>query len=278
MIDNFLVIEDFMQFEDNTFYKFELLVRNTDGDNALFREGCSKTNKNIHIKSWYVDNELYYEKIKHEMIALANLIGARLYITLDRKGSLQLVQNSIHDFTNILYNVISGNSTTIKKISKIFASESSKVESSCANTRTIMFDVDTKNSNVYNAVQDYIYSKKQQPYTLQTKKGYHVFCYKKFKFADWESFIQEKYETYCKEINEEPQDIKQLVSVKENELGLVYHPMEKSLGNFYNQLLNVITPYIGDFTGYDENNKCFNIIKAIEELLKDAYGSESKIF
>ena len=33
MINNFNVIDNFLQFEEGTFYKFELLVRNTDGEN-----------------------------------------------------------------------------------------------------------------------------------------------------------------------------------------------------------------------------------------------------
>ena len=90
-INNFPVIEQFLEFEQGTFYKFELLVRNTDGNNPLYQEGYSNTNKNILIKSWYVDSKEYYEKIKHEMINLSNLTGARLYMTLDRKSNLKLV-------------------------------------------------------------------------------------------------------------------------------------------------------------------------------------------
>ena len=70
MIDNFKVIDKFLQFEEGTFYKFELLVRNTDGKNILFPERVSNTNRNILIKSWYVDTKDYYEKIKHEMIII----------------------------------------------------------------------------------------------------------------------------------------------------------------------------------------------------------------
>ena len=39
MINNFNVIDNFLQFKEGTFYKFELLVRNTDGYNVLFPEG-----------------------------------------------------------------------------------------------------------------------------------------------------------------------------------------------------------------------------------------------
>ena len=47
MINNFSIIDNFLQFEDGTFYKFELLVRNTDGNNILYQKGYSETNKNI---------------------------------------------------------------------------------------------------------------------------------------------------------------------------------------------------------------------------------------
>ena len=135
MIDNFKTIENFMQFEEGTFYKFELLVRNTDGENELFPERCSNTNRNILIKSWYVDNFDYYNKIKHEMVTMANLTGARLYITLDRKDNVKLVQNLIHSFTDTLCAICNGQKPSIKNIAKTFASETSKVENS-SNTKT----------------------------------------------------------------------------------------------------------------------------------------------
>ena len=50
-ISNFKVIDSFLQFEQGFFYKFELLVRNTDGRNPLFQEGYSNTNKNILINN-----------------------------------------------------------------------------------------------------------------------------------------------------------------------------------------------------------------------------------
>ncbi len=236
MISNFSVIDNFLQFESGTFYKFELLVRNTDGVNELFIDGCSNTNKNILIKSWYVDNREYYEKIKHEMIALADITGARLYMVLDKKENIKLVQNLIHTFTNTLCTLVSNQMLSIKSISKAFASETSKVESSCKNTKTIMFDVDTKDERILQLVIDYIQSKKQQPYILDTKKGFHVFCYKKFNHSDWLDWIINNYSKHMEfkeavaENNYESSfksRMQEVVSVKENELGLVYHPMKQ---------------------------------------------------
>lgn len=37
----------------------------------------------------------------------------------------------------------------------------------------------------------------------------------------------------------------------------------------YNDLLEVIQPYLGDFTGYDEKEQAFNIVQAVKELLED---------
>lgn len=36
----------------------------------------------------------------------------------------------------------------------------------------------------------------------------------------------------------------------------------------YEELFEAIAPYIGDFTGYDEENQCFNIILAVKELIE----------
>ena len=231
MIDNFKTIEKFLQFEQGTFYKFELLVRNADGNNALYENGYSNTNKNILIKSWYVDNNEYLQKIKNEMITLANLTGARLYITLDRKDNVKLVKSLLHDFTDILCNLFTSSKPTIKSISKTFSSQTSKIENSCKNVRTIMFDVDTQEGDVLEALVCYIRSKEQVPYILTTKKGYHVFCFKKFDHSSWQQdtiqcFINTYTGTNIEVLQQLTHNVVTYVSVKQNELGLVYHPMK----------------------------------------------------
>ena len=224
MIDNFNVIENFMQFEKGTFYKFECLVRNTDGDNILYEQGYSKTNKNILVKSWYVDNKEYYDKIKQEMIKMCNLTGGRLYITLDRKNNIKLVQELIHGLTDTLCDMIQGKEIGIKALSKMFASKTSVKETSDKKTKTIMFDVDTKDTRYLNAICEYIKYKKQEPFTLLTKKGYHVFCYKKFDHSDWLAISNTNATFYYHNPEEKYFNVDEYVSVKDNELGLVYHP------------------------------------------------------
>lgn len=230
MIDNFKVIDNFLQFEEGTFYKFELLVRNTDGENILFPERVSNTNRNILIKSWYVDTKDYYEKIKHEMVTLSNITGARLYVTLDRKDNIKLVQSIIHAFTDTLCAIVNKQKPSIKSISKTFASETSKVENSSKNTKTLMWDVDTTDEIIVDAVCNYIEGKGQKPYRLKTKKGYHIFCFRKFNNQDWLGTSYNNYKSIINkggftELFKNLGEYAALVSVKENQLGLVYHPM-----------------------------------------------------
>ena len=278
MIDNFKVIDNFLQFEEGTFYKFELLVRNTDGENILFPERVSNTNRNILIKSWYVDTKDYYEKIKHEMITLSNITGARLYVTLDRKDNVKLCQSLIKAYTDDLVAIVNSQKPSIKSISKTFASETSKVENSSKGTKTIMFDVDTKDSQIKQAVIDYIESKGQKAFILETKKGYHIFCFRKFNHADWLNYISQIYMSYFENINYYVEDnvvqeytnkIQELVSVKENELGLVYHPM-KMEETFYDKLYQLVEPrLLGDFCGYNEEEQAFDIVQAVKEILEN---------
>ena len=253
MIDNFKVIDNFLQFEEDSFYKFELLVRNTDGENILFPERVSNTNRNILIKSWYVDTKDYYEKIKHEMVTLSNLTGARLYVTLDRKDNVKLVNSLLHSLSDTLTAICIGQKPSIKNITKVIASETSKVENSSKSTKTIMFDVDTKDKEIKQAIIDYIEMERQnnkgeslpkvKAYVLETKKGYHIFCYRKFNIQDWLDYSYFRYKKLMNgqftESFKNIDEFKEVVSVKENELGLVYHPM-KMEETFHDKLYNLV--------------------------------------
>ena len=273
MINNFDIIDNFLQFEfdGGSFYKFELLVRNTDGNNSLYKEGYSNVNKNILIKSWCVDSEASYNKVKHEMITLANMTGARLYVTLDRKDNRKLVQSIARRFFDLSIDMANGAEPAIKGIAKAFASETSKVENSCKDKKTIMFDVDTNDIGVKQLIEGYIKSKGQEPYVLETKKGYHIFCYRKFDFSNWEQECRNAVDQEWSELEPVYTSLalscfENYVDVKPNALGLVYHPEKRDL---YDDLLEVIQPYLGDFTGYDEKEQAFNIVQAVKELLED---------
>ena len=53
--------------------------------------------------------------------------------------------------------------------------------------------------------------------------------------------------------------------------------MRKKKRDLYDDLLKVVEPYLGDFTGYDEKEQAFNIVLAVKELLEDSYGVKEKV-
>lgn len=225
MINNFDKIEEFMQFQPGTFYKFECLVRNTDRENILFPNNYSNSNKNILIKSYYVDNLEYYNKIKQEMINLCNITGARLYITLDRKSILKLISELSIELTRMMTCILQGSQIGIKTLSKVFASKTSVKETSCKETKTLMWDVDTKNEEIKHLICWYIKRHGQTPIILESKKGYHIVCYKKFNNEKWYEHCTNEINKMQIEYTQKEMFIEQLqenVSVLDNQLGLVY--------------------------------------------------------
>lgn len=228
VIDNFDTIENFMEFNLGTYYKFEALIRNTDGYNVLNKNKNSNTKKNVLIKSWYIENLKDYKNLKEEMITLCNLTGARLYITLDRK-SIKKTLLTLFDTINIkikdmLYtkDEFIGLHFGIKNLSNIFESCSSKIESSDKDSKTYLFDVDIVDSRLIDAIYNFIkYSttKKINIYILKTKKGYHIICKKIFEKNIWKDSIKQY-------LRPELHYLLNNVSLSENSLGLVYYNKE----------------------------------------------------
>lgn len=237
MIDNFKVLNEFLIFREGYFYKFEALVRNTDGYNPLFYEGISNTNKNILIKNWYIDSQEYYEKMKSQMKALCDMTGARLYITLDRKENNRLIECVYDKCNEMLKGLLHGVNYGTKKINKVISSCSSLIESSDKTSKTLMFDVDTKDDLALQLVKIYLQEKQGKSFILETRKGYHIVCYKKFDTKVWESEMLDYYKKYLDKYyyvrDVEKEDLirnagnhifTNNISLNPNQLGLVYHP------------------------------------------------------
>lgn len=229
MINNFDTIDKFLNFEEGYFYKFEALIRNTDGESDL----CPDNKSNL-IKSWYIDNEGYYNSCKKEMIELCNLTGARLYVTLDRKENKKLVIKMFTIIGNIMKNYIYGSIPSLKTIVKMINSCSSFIEVSEHKSRTIMFDIDIKNNILIDSLAKYIQKNGQKPYVLKTKKGCHLFCYKKFDSSNWEQdSLQLFYEIYKPQIKLVDLEnltklLRENVTMRSNQLGLVYMGRENN--------------------------------------------------
>lgn len=236
MINNFNILDEFLVFEKGYFYKFEALVRNTDGYNPLFYEGISNTNKNILIKNWFIDSQEYYEKMKSQMKALCDMTGARLYVTLDRKENNKLIE-CIYDKSNeMLKGLVHGVDYGTKKIKKVVSSCSSLVECSDKSNKTLMFDVDTKDKLAIEIVKLYLTNKNIKYFILDTKQGYHIVCHKKLEIKNINDCIVNCYSNFLDQYNVIPQKdrpylvdraneyVTKYISVNPNQLGLVYHP------------------------------------------------------
>lgn len=218
MIDNFDTIEKCLfKFKSGSYYKFEALIRNTDGENDLYCEGMSKTNKNILIKSWWVEDWDYYLKIRKEMKHLCDHTGARLYVALDRKNlkkTLVAIQNQSQNLIQQYYVLRKEDSPcdlTTKTVARINAHASSIKESSDRETRMWMFDIDANDFELLRTIQAACYP--HEFFTLATKKGWHVCAYKSgfrrmgFDFEEQFPYLKERSEDW---------------SLQENALGLVY--------------------------------------------------------
>ena len=180
MINNFGTIEkNLLQFQEGSYYKFEALVRNTDGHNDLYYEGMSNTNKNILIKTWWVDTEEYYQRMKKEMKTLCDMTGARLYVLLDRKSCKRTLSSMSQISTQLIMDYyVHGNShPPLTAVQKIAGRASSIGESSDRGMRMWMFDIDSDDFTLLKNIQDLCYPRNF--FTLRTKKGYHVCVSKK---------------------------------------------------------------------------------------------------
>ena len=219
MIDNFDTIENnLLEFEKGTYYKFEALVRNTDGCNSLYYEGASKTNKNILIKTWWIDTEEYYQRMKNEMRTLCDMTNARLYVLLDRKNLKRTLAEMSKISTQLMIQsyVYGSMDPEVSAVHKISGTASSVNTSSERGKRMWMFDVDSDDFRLLQEIQNVCYPHKF--FTLRTKKGYHV-CVTKEGFkkpnADYiNSYLYEHRDEW---------------SVQGNAMGLVYMPDKVAL-------------------------------------------------
>ena len=165
------------------------------------------------------------------MMTLCDMTGGRLYLTLDRKSNKKLLQQLLKGISNKYIDYTNGCETTIKSISKLFASKTSVKEVSDKEYKTIMFDIDTKDNVVLECIKCFILNNGLIPYILETKKGYHLFCYRKDLSLDkWlinasDLFIRTFFSALNTDLVENlVHELTHNVTVNSNQLGLVYLP------------------------------------------------------
>lgn len=219
-----------MKFTDKPcYYKFCIIVRNKDGKSPLINS--SSNSGETMIKSWFVDSMEYYNKVKPEMIALAEHTRGRLYMALDRKDTHKTILQLFTEISEIMKRIIFGDTTVPKRLNKIVNSVSSNVLCSEKTGKTLMYDIDCKDMSVLNGVIAYVLDYVQTVTTLETKNGYHVVVRKCFPITNnWQEEVSDFAISYAKLENpkltvEESLDIINKVKdirVQQNQLGLVY--------------------------------------------------------
>lgn len=214
-INNFKIIEDkFLTFEQGYYYKFECIVRNTDGENPLYVPDMSNSKKNISIKSWYFSSQEQYDRHKFEMIQLCNLLDARLYICLDRKSNKNTMRTIFTKISNLIFDQVYESTTSTKSLTNIVTSCTSLAESSDSSRKTWMFDIDEKNIELVNKITTFFRNKNLPYWILDTKKGYHIVSYKKFSI--------EEVINHLEKLDVTKEWVAQNLSIVANRLGLVY--------------------------------------------------------
>lgn len=217
IIDNMPTLLKLIDFQDGDYYKFEAIIRNKDGLNALCTNPGSTS-----IKYWLISNWDELEKLYPVMQEFCNVTGARLYMTLDRKNIKKTFINTSKTLFDTLTEMMYGSNFSIHKINKIIASETSKKENSAKDCRTWMLDIDVNSEYMAKLAEEYLGD--LHICTLKTPNGYHVISDKKFgadRFADlYHTFLNNHKDNLSDEFI---YSIFLNMTLKENALGLVYY-------------------------------------------------------
>lgn len=216
MVNNFEVVEkNLLHFEPGTYYKFEAIIRQKDGENGLM------TNPNsTSLKFWLIDSQESYNKLKPIMKKFCDVTKSRLYFTLDRKSTYKTFVNTLKTLTEVIGEIVFGGDFSINKLNKIINSETSKKENTDKlGCKTWLIDIDIKNDKLRETIEKYC--NKEFICTLNTLNGYHVISKKNFSAYKFIDLLETYILLYFKD-NKEVENLIHQISLHENSLGLIY--------------------------------------------------------
>lgn len=169
MIDNFEQIKPLLKFEDeNDFYFVQVLQRN--------KENPDLGKNNRLLKAYYINSLKKLDKYKPEMIKLAEVFNARIYIHLNRRNGKKIALEMMEDLAHCI------NSNQFE-LSKIYNSVCGRHHSE--KDKTWVIDVDNNNSS--KSLEDFVKEIRDVLYTIEpinrirkieafipTKNGMHL--------------------------------------------------------------------------------------------------------
>lgn len=235
-VDNFAEIEPTLDFKKNTFYKFMIVVRNKDGRTPLVAKEAPSGETTI--KQWYIESEEYYNKVKSEMVGLADATRGRLYMCIERKSSYKMFMLLLDKVTAIIKEAIICPNATPKRLNKIVNSITSDKLCTDEGCKTWMYDIDDEDEYGWyrDAILAYIAMVgnigTDEIRVLQSRSGWHIIVPRKYAIDEnWHRWVADRVIEFakitkpkltiedCTDIIHVVEDIK----VQPNQMCLVYY-------------------------------------------------------
>lgn len=165
MINNLEQIKPLLKFEnENEFYFVQILQRS--------KENPDLGKNNNLIKAYYVHSLEYLDKKFPEMVKLAEVFNARVYIHLNRRNSYNIALELLED---LAHNIRSNHLNTLhKSYSSVCGKHHSEKD------KTWIVDVDDDKNNINYQVEIMNFIDALQPEgskiinRIETKNGYHL--------------------------------------------------------------------------------------------------------
>lgn len=177
VLDNFDKLQNILQFTDNSYYKFSVLLRNKD--NAEIKNA-----KQDAIKSWLCSSFEQINIFKNEMINICRAFNGRLYVNLDRGSTIKtLLEIKKYIDTQIEQYIFSEDKIINPKIIYRAFESNTDIDKSKDNKKWLI-DIDKKDLLLFTKVKE-VLPEQYFEEIFETKNGYHLIYKRKFNISEY---------------------------------------------------------------------------------------------
>lgn len=177
VLDNFDKLQNILQFTDNSYYKFSVLLRNKD--NAEIKNA-----KQHVIKSWLCSSFEQINTFKNEMINTCRAFNGRLYVNLDRGSTIKtLLEIRKYVDLQIEQYIFSQDKIINPKIIYRAFESNTDIDKSKDN-RKWLIDIDKKDLLLFTKVKEALPEQYFEE-IFETKNGYHLIYKRKFNVSEY---------------------------------------------------------------------------------------------
>lgn len=177
ILDNFDKLQSILQFTDNSYYKFSVLLRNKD--NAEIKNA-----KQHVIKSWLCSSFDQINTFKNEMINTCRAFNGRLYVNLDRGSTIKtLLEMKKYIDLQIEQYIFSQNKIINPKIIYRAFESNTDIDKSKDN-RKWLIDIDKKDLLLFTKIREKLPEQYFEE-VFETKNGYHLIYKRKFNVSEY---------------------------------------------------------------------------------------------